>query len=138
MKLTQLPLVVVLSLTGIPVIAQDTGSDAQTGAELYSEHCATCHGIEATGNGPMAGVLAIKPADLTTLQERNDGVFPTERVVKRIDGRDPLVSHGSPMPVYGFFFEGEDGSVKTPNGQPILTSRPILDLLAYLQSLQSS
>ncbi len=63
----------------------------------------------------------------------NGGEFPLIRVIKRIDGRDPLVSHGSPMPVYGDFFEGQDVSLKTAAGQPILTSRPV----AYLGSLQS-
>lgn len=111
--------------------------DTEAGADLYRLHCATCHGIEATGSGPMAGVLVIKPVDLTALSANNDGRFPTERVVKRIDGRDPLVSHGSPMPVYGFFFEGEDVAVKTASGQPIMTSAPIADLLAYIESLQS-
>ncbi|MHA6262735.1 c-type cytochrome [Arenibacterium sp. CAU 1754] len=116
--------------------AQDEAQSVKDGAEVFRLHCATCHGIEATGQGPMAGVMVIKPADLTTLTERNDGVFPTENVVMRIDGRDPLQSHGSPMPVYGFFFEGKDASLKAPNGQPILTSQPIVDLVAYLQSMQ--
>lgn len=115
------------------VVAQD----ADVGEELYRVHCATCHGIEAGGQGPMAGVMLIKPADLVGLTAANGGVFPTERVVKRIDGRDPLVSHGSPMPVYGFFFEGNDTAVKAPSGQPILTSKPIVDLLTYLQSIQA-
>lgn len=125
-----------LALAGaaLPALAQD----AKTGADLYRVHCATCHGAEATGEGPMAGVLVIKPTNLTALAASNGGVFPTERVVKRIDGRDPLVSHGSPMPVYGFFFEGNDTAIKTDSGQPILTSGPIVDLLAYLQSLQTS
>lgn len=114
----------------LPAEAQDV----ENGAALYLRHCATCHGIEATGQGPMAGVMVIKPADLTVLQQ--DGVFPTERVIQRIDGRDPLVSHGSPMPVYGDFFEGEDKATKTHTGQPILTSAPIVDLVAYLQTLQ--
>lgn len=122
-----------LICTGLPALAQDE----TVGAELYRVHCATCHGIEATGQGPMAGVLLIKPTDLTVLQHGNDGIFPTERVVMRIDGRDPLVSHGSPMPVYGHFFEGNDVAIKAPSGQPILTSQPVVDLLAYLQSLQS-
>jgi hypothetical protein len=54
----------------------------------------------------------------------------------RIDGRDPLTSHGSPMPVYGDFFEGWDVAVKSETGQPIMTSLPIVDLLAYLGSVQ--
>lgn len=119
---------------GAPVVAQDD----QNGAVLYHLHCATCHGVEATGQGPMAGVLLIKPADLTALEVQNDGAFPTESVIRRIDGRDPLVSHGSPMPVYGYFFEGEDTPYKTPSGQPILTSKPIVDLLGYLQSIQTN
>lgn len=127
-------LIAALACAAFPVAAQD----AESGAEIYREHCATCHGIEASGQGPMAGVLLVQPVDLTKLTAGNDGVFPTERVVKRIDGRDPLVSHGSPMPVYGFFFEGDDTSVKAPNGQPILTSKPIVDLLAYLQSIQTN
>ena len=109
--------------------------DAEKGKELYLKHCATCHGIEATGQGPMAGVLVIKPVDLTRLEQ--DGVFPYERVAKRIDGRDALVSHGSPMPVYGHFFEGKDVSIKTHTGQPLLTSQPIVDLMAYLRTLQA-
>jgi mono/diheme cytochrome c family protein len=112
------------------------GGNADRGEEIYQDHCATCHGLEMTGQGPMAGVLLIPPADLTTLEARNDGVFPLLRVVKRIDGRDPLVSHGSPMPVYGDFFEGRDVMLKTDAGQPIATSRPVSDLVAYLRAHQ--
>lgn len=110
--------------------------DAKLGAELFQEHCATCHGIEATGQGPMAGVLVIKPVNLTRLAATNKGEFPTARVAARIDGRDPLISHGSPMPVYGHFFEGEDIAIKAPTGQPIMTSVPVADLVAYLKSIQ--
>lgn len=117
------------------VASQAMAQNVETGAELYGHYCATCHGIDATGHGPMAGVLIIQPTDLTQLAGE-DGVFPTARVVARIDGRDPLVSHGSPMPVYGPYFEGQDTSMKTPDGQPILTSQPIVDLVAYLQTLQ--
>lgn len=133
MRIPCMSFVAILTLSALPVAAQD----AEAGQDHYRTHCATCHGIEARGQGPMAGVLLIEPSDLTALARDNGGVFPTERVVMRIDGRDPLVSHGSPMPVYGDFFEGEDTAVKAPNGQPILTSKPIVDLLGYLQSIQN-
>ena len=110
--------------------------DAANGAAIYRTYCATCHGTEARGDGPMAGALLVPPADLATMTERYGGSFPIERVVARIDGRDPLVSHGSSMPVYGDFFEGRDVALKTQSGQPILTSAPIVDLVAYLQSVQ--
>lgn len=113
-----------------------SAGDADAGAAHYLDHCATCHGLDAQGDGPMAGVLIIKPTDLTALSTSNDGVFPVARVVMRIDGRDPLVAHGSPMPVYGDFFEGNDTALKTAAGQPILTSGPIADLVAYLEGVQ--
>ncbi|WP_101067353.1 c-type cytochrome [Roseovarius salinarum] len=110
--------------------------DATEGQALYEEFCAACHGIEGTGEGPMSAVLMVSPTDLTALSAQNGGEFPLSRVVRRIDGRDPLVAHGSPMPVYGDFFEGEDTSLKTASGQPIMTSVPVADLVAYLETLQ--
>lgn len=110
--------------------------DVHEGRLLYERHCATCHGIDADGQGPMAPALVLQPVNLTELSMNNSDVFPTERVVMRIDGRDPLVSHGSPMPVYGDLFEGDDTALKAPSGQPILTSRSVADLVAYLMTLQ--
>ena len=109
--------------------------DAEAGAALYDNYCATCHGLEGRGKGPMAPALLLQPPSLRDLTARY-GVFPTARVVARIDGRDPLVSHGSPMPVYGPFFEGDDTPLKAETGQPIMTSRPIVDLVAYLRAIQ--
>lgn len=129
------PLLSAVSIGALSMSTQAIAQDIETGAELYQHYCATCHGIDATGHGPMAGVLVIQPVDLTKLAGDN-GVFPTARVVARIDGRDPLVSHGSPMPVYGPYFDGQDTSMKTPEGQPILTSQPIVDLVAFLETLQ--
>lgn len=128
-------LIATLGLTcSLPLMAM--GQDIETGAELYQRHCATCHGIEAKGDGPMRPALLLQPPNLRELARRNDGTFPIVRVVSRIDGRDPLVSHGSPMPVYGWYFEGEDTALKAETGQPILTSKPVVDLMGYLQSIQ--
>jgi len=126
-----IPLVLALGFAS-PAAAQDV----MQGEAIFGFYCATCHGTSATGNGPMSPSLVVAPTNLTLLASRNDGVFPTARVVMRIDGRDPLVSHGSMMPVYGDFFEGTDVATKAETGQPIMTSQPIVDLLAYLESLQ--
>jgi mono/diheme cytochrome c family protein len=122
-----------LSLMAAPGFAQD----ADIGRAHFYTHCATCHGLEGKGDGPMAGVLTIPPTNLTELTIQNGGVFPLARVVQRIDGRDPLVAHGSPMPVFGDFFERSfDVPMKTQAGQPILTSQPVVDLVTYLLELQ--
>lgn len=121
-----------MGLAAGPALAQDL----KEGVVLYERHCATCHGIDGKGQGPMAGVLLIQPTDLTGLSAANGGEFPVLRVVQRIDGRDPLVSHGSPMPVYGDFFEGDDTAMKTTSGQPLMTSRAIADLVAFMKDIQ--
>lgn len=110
--------------------------DAQTGEAIYDRYCAACHGETGTGDGRMRAVLTVQPSDLTALSAGNDGSFPMERVVKRIDGRDPLVAHGSEMPIYGDFFDGDGASLRTDSGQPVITSTPVADLVAYLQGLQ--
>ncbi len=126
------PLILVAALVPTAVLSQD----AVGGREVYLDHCATCHGLDATGNGPTAPALIVQPTNLTLLAAGNDGTFPTFRVVARIDGRDPLVAHGSPMPVYGDFFEGKGVALPDAAGQPIMTSQPIVDLVAYLETLQ--
>jgi mono/diheme cytochrome c family protein len=111
--------------------------DVDHGRALYLNHCANCHGQNADGKGPLAPALLLQPTNLTELATKNGGEFPLEQAVRRIDGTDPLVSHGSPMPIYGPYFEGvANAPMKLPSGQPILVSEPIADLVAYLQSVQ--
>lgn len=121
---------------GLAAPVAGAAQDAAQGEAIYQFYCATCHGVTAEGNGPMSPSLVVQPVDLTQLSASNDGVFPVTRVVMRIDGRDPLVAHGSAMPVYGDFFEGTDVATKSETGQPIMTSQPVVDLLAYLGGLQ--
>ncbi len=74
------------------------------GSQLFRSHCATCHGSDARGSGPLAGQLRRLPPDLTTFAQRNGGVFPAERVRRIVDGRD-VASHGDrEMPVWGDAF----------------------------------
>ena len=126
-------LVLSMLITGAPAFAQD----AAVGAVVYTQYCATCHGVDATGNGPMAPSLLVQPTNLTQLAANNEDVFPTARVVSRIDGRDPLVSHGSDMPIWGpYFEETQSVPLRAETGQPILTSQSIADLVVFLQEIQ--
>ncbi len=132
------PLLSMLLLLPALVNAQETPpiGDAAAGAEIFLDLCATCHGVDAKGFGPTAPALVVQPTNLTLLAAGNGGVLPTFRVVARIDGRDPLVAHGSPMPVYGDFFEGKAVALPDTSGQPIMTSQPVADLLAWLEGVQ--
>lgn len=49
-------------------------------------NCASCHGADGSGNGPMAAELKHEPTDLTTLSKNNDGHFPCRSIGRVIDG----------------------------------------------------
>ncbi len=103
------------------------------GAMSYRIHCLNCHGTTGAGNGPMAELLKISPADLTRLAEQSGGAFPKERVYRAIDGRDEVAAHGSrDMPVWGIGFQ----DLGRATDQEETVRAKILDLVAYLETLQ--
>jgi mono/diheme cytochrome c family protein len=86
---------------------QDPGTLIQSlnGRDIYHAHCATCHGVEGKGDGPAAPALTTKMPDLSTISQRNGGVFPAARVRKIIMGDEVIVGHGSrEMPIWGKIF----------------------------------
>lgn len=105
--------------------------------------CATCHGAQAKGDGPMANLLTVRPADLTRIAERNGGVFPEDRVFRTISGLDMAPAHGTrEMPVWGDLFLGEvlENSVSLSDAQSAaaaVTAR-INRLIGYLKTIQTS
>jgi mono/diheme cytochrome c family protein len=104
------------------------------GKQEYLTHCATCHGLQGKGDGPMSTILTVVPADLTQLRKKHDGEFPFWRVYKIIDGRDLVRGHGARnMPVWGAEFLREEGGGSLDEDQVI---GRILGLVYYLQSLQ--
>jgi mono/diheme cytochrome c family protein len=84
-----------------------------TGRDLFDFYCATCHGRDGKGSGPVAAALKVPPPDLTRLARSNVGAFPRERVEMFVmHGRDALApAHGTAeMPVWGPVFLGLDRS----------------------------
>ena len=75
------------------------------GPDLYRGYCASCHGTEGKGDGPVAPALNSKMPDLTTIRQRNGGIFPAARVNKIIAGDEIILAHGTrEMPVWGPIF----------------------------------
>lgn len=89
-----------------PAAAQEQDySQTSAGREVFRTYCASCHGTNGMGDGPLASAMTRKPANLTEIAKRNGGQFPTEMVFKTIDGRQPVRGHGGPdMPVWGDVF----------------------------------
>jgi mono/diheme cytochrome c family protein len=101
------------------------------GPDLYRAYCASCHGTDAKGNGPVSPVLIAKAPDLTTIAKRNGGVFPSQRVRKIIAGDEIIVSHGTrEMPVWGPIFH----QVEEDRDYGEVRLQKLTD---YLRSLQS-
>lgn len=103
-----------------------------SGPALYKSYCASCHGANGKGDGPIADALRFRPSDLTEIAKRNEGKFESENVHRMVDGREPVRGHGGPdMPLWGDAFKRSgdgynDEAVKARIGA----------LVEYLESLQ--
>lgn len=118
------------------LMAQTAYAD-MPGEEQYLNHCASCHGAQADGNGPLGDVLNMSVPDLTTIAERNDGKFPFLEVVHMVDGRTGVMAHGSDMPVWGDQFSAGAGSGMERDLSAVYEVRGrILSLVYYLESIQ--
>lgn len=118
------------------VIAQEQ-EVIDSGKREFLRSCATCHGVEATGNGPAAPALNVKPADLTQLAKHHGGVFLFWRTYEKILGRDEhaVPGHGTrEMPIWGDRFRFEPS---TSEDQKTSVRGRILSLVHYLQSIQA-
>jgi mono/diheme cytochrome c family protein len=97
-----------LSIASVIVFAlaacatQPVKVEKKTGAQLFYSLCASCHGEQGRGDGPVADLLVTPPPDLTLIAQRNNGFFPALDVFRTIDGREGRAVHGTrSMPVWG-------------------------------------
>ena len=105
--------------------------DHQSGAFLFRVFCISCHGETGRGDGPVADLLKQPPGDLTALARGEGGVFPRERVLRKIDGRLAVPAHGpSDMPIWG-------DALKVTEGRDERTIRQRIDaIVSHLESIQ--
>jgi len=105
---------------------------SMSGGDLFRFYCASCHGREGKGDGPVASALNRRPPDLTSIARRNSGRFPTERVERFVTGdREPSLAHGSAdMPVWGPIFQALDP-------QDLMNRIRIENVVAFIESIQA-
>lgn len=116
-----------LALTGGAARAAD-----DTGARLYLNHCAACHGADGEGSGPVAASMRVGMPNLRTLAQRNDGVFPADAVRAYIDGRELKIAHGDrQMPIWGDVFRGPDQGTAERTVRRRIAA--LVDFIAMLQ-----
>jgi mono/diheme cytochrome c family protein len=102
------------------------------GRALFSAHCASCHGPDGEGGGPVAAAMVISPPNLRTLATRAGGTFPADAVAAYIDGRTPRAAHGSrSMPVWGPFLQSADDPEARAAGRARMNA-----LVEFIRQLQ--
>jgi mono/diheme cytochrome c family protein len=117
---------------GLLLVAGAAGAASDTGARLYLNHCAACHGADGEGSGPVAAAMQVTMPNLRTLALRSRGVFPEDAVTAYIDGREIKAAHGDrQMPIWGDVFRGPDqGTAERTVRRRI---RALVEFIATLQ-----
>jgi mono/diheme cytochrome c family protein len=108
------------------------------GKREFDANCASCHGVSGKGSGPIADLLKRSPPDLTTMQQRNGGVFPMNRAYEIIEGVG-VPEHGTrDMPIWGreYSVKAAEYYMDAPYNQEAFVRARILVLLEYLSRLQ--
>lgn len=125
---------VVLVATVFGAVGHADEAPDLSGAELYQQFCASCHGTTARGDGPVAPALKSKVPDLTRIAQRRGGRFDKEQVKQSIDGQRLHLAHGArEMPVWGwelYAFKGEDPARRKR------VAELVSSLADYLESIQ--
>jgi len=102
-----------------------------SGRQIYREYCASCHGSDGKGRGPVATSLRKPPPNLTTLARTHGGNFPREYVTNVLRFGPGYSTHGSPeMPVWGPIFQYFE------NYNEAAVRQRIKNLCDYLESIQ--
>lgn len=123
-----------LLLMGGAASAADFNS--YSGEQLFQRLCASCHGTQARGDGPVAGALNVKVPNLRELSQRNRGQFPADKIQSFIDGRKTVAPHGTRlMPVWG------DELLRSEAGDPEAerdTASLLRKIVDYLRGIQET
>lgn len=111
------------------------------GKREFENNCASCHGMDGKGNGPMGNLLRVGPPDLTQLAKKNQGVLPMNRMYEVIEG-GTVPAHGTrEMPIWGREYRIDDAEhLREARGNydaAALVRARILLLLEYINRLQA-
>lgn len=116
----------------LPVHAEEKMTPAQ---REYLRYCGACHGPDGKGTGGIAGLLTVKPSDLTGLAKKHSGEFPTMEVIEYITGTRRVAAHGdSEMPIWGERFREDTAMSPTQNAEIRGKIQLITDYVRTLQA----
>jgi len=140
-RIVSILLITLSLLTALPSVATEAEDEQEWAAQDFQSYCAPCHGLDASGGGPVAEVLKVRPPDLTAISRNNGGKFPAETLYKKIEGLDMPQAHGtSEMPVWGMWFTHQaiGESILLNDAKPAADKvrNRIRAIVGYLESIQ--
>jgi mono/diheme cytochrome c family protein len=122
--------------------------DIDAGRSEFQSSCASCHGMDGKGKGPVSKQLKMPPSDLTLLAKNNNGVFPTSAIYETIYGSKAVSAHGTrEMPIWGerfnpivqlpHYVDPSYWKLAGPEQSPeVVVQRRILAIVDYLSRIQ--
>jgi len=109
-------------------------TSATDGKQMYTTYCAVCHGADGKGAGPAAKAMKVTPANLTQLNKKNGGAFPSNHVATVLQFGIENPAHGSAqMPIWGDLLRSLSANSQDP--APLVHQR-INNLTDYLKQIQ--
>lgn len=127
------PLFAIAALLAAATLRAEETLTLASGADLYAQLCASCHGPTGHGDGPVGATLETPPSDLTRIEART-GNFDDIDLFDTIDGRAVIPAHGSrEMPVWGYELEA-----RTPDDVPgrAAAQEMLARIIEHLRTLQ--
>jgi len=116
----------------VKVIIPVNKTSPTSGKLMYANYCASCHGMDGRGHGPVATELKSPPTDLTMQSRNNHGKFPDRHIVTVLQFGAETPAHGSvEMPVWGPIL----GKMNMSNPQD--RRLRISNLSRYLETIQA-
>lgn len=105
----------------------------ERGRNHYVRYCASCHGPDGLGDGPVAEALKDVPTDITHFRSDNSGDFPVDVLIDIIRGNKDVRAHGTrEMPVWGNIWDTLDSKA----AEDAVVQARINELVEYIRSIQ--
>ena len=130
-----LAVAVLLAVVSRPAAAASLAAKKilDSGKQEFAENCASCHGTDGKGGGPMAGKLVKPPKDLTAIEAANGGHFPFWLVFDLVAGETQVAGHDThQMPEFYASLKSQDFK---PGYAP--AELRLLCVIHYLESIQA-
>lgn len=102
-----------------------------SGQAMFKSYCASCHGVNGKGDGPVGASLKTHPSDLTVLSKNNGGKYPSAHVASVLQVGAGTPAHGTAeMPVWGPVLG------KMDRANPEQRALRVRNLSQYVESIQ--